>query len=81
MSERVVVTLLATKLLLNRLSPLIHIFLVSSLHAAARMTNRDELRSAVGMAIVDLAASGHSDRAHLANYAAYRGRMFIDLKH
>jgi hypothetical protein len=47
----------------------------------AGTSNRDDLRSAVGMAIVDLAATGRSDRAHLANYAAYRGRMFLDLKH
>ena len=46
----------------------------------AGTTSRDDPRSAVGMAIVDLATAGRSERAHLANYAAYRGRMFIDLK-
>jgi hypothetical protein len=43
-------------------------------------TSRDDLRSVVGMAIVDLATADRSERAHLGNYAASRGRMFIDLK-
>ena len=41
--------------------------------------NRDKLRSTVGLAVVNLAMAGHSDRSHLANYATYRARMFIDL--
>ena len=41
---------------------------------------REDLRTAVGTAIIDLAAAGRTDRTHLANYAAYRGRMFMDLR-
>jgi hypothetical protein len=47
----------------------------------ASEARREELRTAVGMAIVDLAKAGRTDRTHLANYAAYRGRMFMDLRH
>ena len=41
--------------------------------------NRDKVRSTVGLAVVNLAMAGHSDRSHLVNYATYRARMFIDL--
>ena len=41
--------------------------------------NRDRVRSEVGLAVVNLAMAGRSDRSHLANYATYRARMFIDL--
>jgi hypothetical protein len=41
--------------------------------------NRDKVRSTVGLAVVDLAMAGRSDRSHLANYATYRARMFMDL--
>jgi hypothetical protein len=41
--------------------------------------NRDTVRSTVGLAVVNLAMAGRSDRSHLANYATYRARMFLDL--
>jgi hypothetical protein len=41
--------------------------------------NRDNIRSTVGLAVVNLAMAGRSERSHLANYATYRARMFIDL--
>jgi hypothetical protein len=41
--------------------------------------NRDRVRSEVGLAVINLAMAGRSDRSHLANYATYRARMFIDL--
>jgi hypothetical protein len=42
--------------------------------------NRETLRDAVGKAVVDLAMAGRSERAQLANYAVYQGRMLVDLK-
>ena len=45
----------------------------------ATRQNRDRVRSEVGLAVVNLAMAGRSDRSHLANYATYRARMFIDL--
>jgi hypothetical protein len=41
--------------------------------------NRDRVRSEVGLAVVNLAMAGRSDRSDLANYATYCARMFIDL--
>jgi hypothetical protein len=42
--------------------------------------NRDDAREAIGKAIVGLAKTGYRNPVHLANYGAYQGRLFIDLR-
>lgn len=41
---------------------------------------REGVRDAVGKAIVGLAKTGYRHPEHLANYGAYQGRLFIDLR-
>ena len=50
-----------------------------TVHDQTTRQNRDRVRSEIGLAVVNLAMAGRSDRSHLANYATYRARMFIDL--
>ena len=50
-----------------------------AVHGQTTRQNRDRVRSEIGLAVVNLAMAGRSDRSHLANYATYRARMFIDL--
>jgi hypothetical protein len=50
-----------------------------AVHVQTTRQNRDRVRSEIGLAVVNLAMAGRSDRSHLANYATYRARMFIDL--
>jgi hypothetical protein len=50
-----------------------------AVHDQTTRQNRDRVRSEIGLAVVNLAMAGRSDRSHLANYATYRARMFIDL--
>lgn len=42
--------------------------------------NREQVRDAVGKAIVGLARTGYRNPEHLARYGAYQGRLFIDLR-
>ena len=42
--------------------------------------DRENVREAIGKAIVGLAKTGYRDLGHLANYGAYQGRSFIDLR-
>jgi len=42
--------------------------------------NRESARDAVGKAIVGLAKTGYRHPRHLANYGAYQGRLFVDLR-
>ena len=42
--------------------------------------NREAARDAVGKAIVGLAKTGYRHSQHLANYGAYQGRLFVDLR-
>ena len=47
---------------------------------ATTHANRDAARDAVGKAIIGLAKTGYANPTHLANYGAYQGRQFIDLR-
>jgi len=51
-----------------------------SVKQSASDRNRDAAREAVGKAIIGLASAGDLDPTHLANYAAYQARQFIDLR-
>ena len=42
--------------------------------------NRESARDAIGKAIIGLARAGYRDPGHLANYGAYQGRLYIDLR-
>lgn len=42
--------------------------------------NRDAVRDSIGCAIMGLADVGHRDLDQLANYGAYQGRSFLDLR-
>jgi hypothetical protein len=50
-----------------------------SLGETTTEANRDTVRTAVGKAVIDLAMVGRMERRQLANYAAYRARMVVDL--
>lgn len=52
----------------------------SSIEHETTDRNREAVRDAVGKAIIGLAKVGHDDMAQLANYGAYQGRSFIDLR-
>ena len=42
--------------------------------------DRDSVRNVMGKAIFGLARHGYTNADHLATLAAYRGRVFIDLR-
>ena len=42
--------------------------------------NRERTREFMGKAIIGLAKTGYRDPKHLANYGAYQGKLFIDLR-
>jgi hypothetical protein len=42
--------------------------------------DRDSVRDVMGKAIFGLARHGYSNSAHLATLAAYRAKVFIDLR-
>jgi hypothetical protein len=42
--------------------------------------DREHVREAIGKAIVGLAKTGYRNADHLANYGAYHGRLFKDLR-
>ena len=42
--------------------------------------DRENVRDAVGKAIMGLARHGYRNTDHLATYGAYRGRLFMDLR-
>lgn len=52
----------------------------SSIEDEIGKTNRDAVRDAVGAAIMGLARAGHRNTVHLANYGAYQGRCYMDLR-
>ena len=47
---------------------------------SATDANREGTREAVGKAIFGLAKAGYRNPVHLANYGAYQGRLFMDLR-
>ena len=51
-----------------------------SLKDSTDVADRENVREAIGKAIVGLAKIGYRDPDHLANYGAYQGRLFIDLR-
>ena len=44
-------------------------------------TDRDGVREVIGKTIIGLARHGYTDIKRLAALAAYRGQLFIDLRH
>jgi len=52
----------------------------AAVESEATERNRDGARDAVGKAIIGLANVGYGNPTHLANYGAYQGRLFIDLR-
>jgi len=51
-----------------------------SLKDTTNAADYENVREAIGRAIVGLAKTGYRDPDHLANYGAYQGRLFIDLR-
>jgi hypothetical protein len=53
----------------------------NSIKDATSESDREATREAVGKGIFGLARAGCCNSTHLANYGAYRGRLFIDLRY